>query len=125
MWVFTRDGFFSAVQDGYCKENEIMVRARAKDDIECLAFKLRILKSKVIETGYADYLYRLKVRKEVFANYLNAEALNIDYDNFKNTISKKDGLRRSAYMRCWAALLDWQESLLYKFKKPKGKYYGL
>jgi len=45
MWIFTRDGFFSAVFDKYCKRGELMIRSRCKNDLDRLSKKLR---------GYSD-----------------------------------------------------------------------
>jgi hypothetical protein len=37
MWIFCKDGFFSAVQNRDCQEDEVMVRARIREDVERLA----------------------------------------------------------------------------------------
>ena len=52
----------------------------------------------------ADYKYRSYIDREVVANAISEELLNINYDNFKSSVSKDDGIRSNAYMKVWMAL---------------------
>ena len=56
MWLFTRDGFYSAVHDDYCSPGELMIRARAKEDIERMLAKLKIDDAEILVIKNADYL---------------------------------------------------------------------
>lgn len=105
-WIFNKDGFFSAVQNEYCTEGEVMVRARLREDIERLADALGFSRADIMATPDADYAYRLKVGKQVWADYMYRSALDIDYPNFKAACAK--GERGHAYARVWSAMYDLQ-----------------
>ena len=84
MWVFTKAGFFSAVEkrDAAAK---LVVRARSRADIDALADRLKVVSVKSSEG--ADYPYRLECLKKAWGEYLNESANDIDYDNFKNAMA--------------------------------------
>ena len=111
MWVFTRDGFFSVVWDQQCKTDEVMVRARCREDLCRLSKKLKgycdddqILAS--FESGYG---FRMKIGKHEWADYLAEYARNIDYSDVKNhLVTESDALRKEAYLKVWEALFRWQ-----------------
>ena len=85
MWIFSKDGFFSTVEDKN-DNRKVVVRARTQDDIERIAAKL---KAKWIRSDVmADYEYRLWCSKVAFSEYVRDAALEIDYDNFKDALSK-------------------------------------
>jgi hypothetical protein len=71
MWIFTKDGFFSAVFDRYCKRGELMIRSRCKDDLIRLAKKLHGYsdESEILEIEHIDYRYRMKATKKNWAAY--------------------------------------------------------
>lgn len=110
MWLFTKDGFFSAVQDDYCSPGELMIRARVIDDLERLLAKLQIEDADILVTENADYRYRLKLAPEQWASYVAGEAAGIDYQNFRNILSVDEYQRASAYMKCWEAMYLFQEA---------------
>lgn len=95
MWVMTSAGFFSAVEDRNNNLN-VIVRARAETDIKKMA---ALTGSRYAKTPDADYPYRLTCGKEVWANTLKVLALNINYDNFKNSVTDDD--HREAYHAVW------------------------
>ena len=106
-WYFLKDGFFSAVQNQHCTANEVMVRARLREDIERLAAATNTPAESVMATPDADYAYRLKLSKHVWADYVYHAGLDIDYPNFKAACAK--GARGHAYAQVWAAMYDLQE----------------
>lgn len=109
MWLFTRDGFYSAVHDDYCNEGEIMVRARIIDDLERLLEKTSI-EVDILIIKNADYRYRVKLTVKQWTEYVAREASIIDYPNFKNAIiTASEHDRASAYMKCWEAMFKFQE----------------
>jgi len=121
MWVFLNEGFFSAVFDKYCKPNEMMIRARCKGDLVRLSKKLHGYSedSDILEFENADYRYRMKVDRNMWADYLLNAALSIDYSNVKDTIIPAgDKLRHDAYYDVWTALYRWQ-SIQERAKKMK------
>ena len=108
MWLFTRDGFFSAIQDNYCKTSEVIVRTRVKRDLLRLLIKIGRSDDNIITLPNADYRYRIKLAKQEWAKYLSSEAMNLDYSNVKDAIT--DGLceRSEAYYACWTSLYQFQ-----------------
>ena len=114
MWIFTKDGFFSAVFDKYCKHDELMIRSRCKDDLTRLAKKLHGYsdESEILRIKHADYRYRMKITKSNWADYLVNCAHDIDYANVKNNIlPTDDDLRQEAYYHVWTVLYQWQSRM--------------
>ncbi len=104
MWTFNKDGFFSAVEH---RDNpdQLMVRARCREDIERLADKLD---AEVVHTPNADYAYRITVLKSAFAEYMRDAVMDLDYLNFKDACAGY-GARSRAYMDVWSAMHRLQE----------------
>ena len=108
MWIFTTDGFYSVVQDGFCKPDEVVVRARIRQDLENILdnFEPEV---EIIEIQAADYRYRMIVPKQLWARYLMNSVKKINYSNFKNQLDHGDDKRHQAYFRCWAAMNQFQK----------------
>lgn len=108
MWLFTVDGFYSAVKDAYCQEGEIVVRSRQREDLQ--RFLKRVgLKGKILEFPEADYLYRVTVPHTAWTDYVTRMATELNYPNFKRTIANTgDHERHHTYGECWFALRTWQ-----------------
>lgn len=109
MWIFCEQGFFSAVEHREQRDH-VLIRARFEGDLERLITRyLPEQKDELIAiiqyTEYADYAYRVKLSKSVFAEITKQIAENINYDNFKNHVHEGHNSKRDrAYMDCWAAL---------------------
>ena len=111
MWIFNKHGFFSAVEHRD-DNSKVMVRARAKSDIEHLESVLFDYHGEKVESSHTpegDYHYRLTVSKKVWGEYLTKTADELDYDNFKNSVHGEYD-RDSAYMGVWSAMYGFQES---------------
>jgi hypothetical protein len=106
-WVFNKDGFFSAVQNQYCADDEVMVRARLREDVERLAIATGTPANEIRDTPDGDYAHRLKLKKQIWADYMQRSALDIDYPNFKDACAK--GKRSRAYADVWMAMYRLQE----------------
>lgn len=111
MWVFSKIGFYSAVQKRTCKPDEVEVRSRCRGDLERLNQAVKG-KYKITSNGGTDYLFRLRMPKEKWALFVCDQALKIDYDNFKSTIDvstfetrEQQNRRHNAYMGVWRAML--------------------
>lgn len=103
MWLMTTEGFFSAVAD---RDNDefVLVRSRTKTDSAALAAAVE--GAEVIETPSADYRWRVRVRRASWMSYVAAQALAIDYDNFKNAVAERQGIERATvYGDVWSVLL--------------------
>ena len=106
MWLFTKHGFFSAVQN-YNDSNLIHVRARFKGDLERLCRTYRV-EPKVESIPNTDYPYRMDFKRKVWSEIVKSEAEAIDYSNFKSEVH--DGTSRdSAYMKVWYDLRSHQD----------------
>jgi len=108
MWIYTTDGFYSVVHDRYCEPDELMIRARKREDLERLnAYNI---KGDIIELPHADYRYRIPVKRAIWSKYLTQYAQNLRYNNFKNTLPPQDHSRHEAYYKCWEAMYTFQRS---------------
>ena len=84
MWVFTSTGMLSVVAHRDLK-GSLLVRARSPFHIrEMFPY------ASVDQTLDADYPFRAVIERELFANVMLDYSLNIDYDNFKNSIEEKN-----------------------------------
>jgi hypothetical protein len=106
MWIMTPLGFFSIVQ---ANRDELMVRARASEDLVRLIAELRDfddeLRPELRETLHADYPFRIIVPREPFAAWFASVLLTIDYTNFKDEVAKTDPLRaHRTYLEIWSVL---------------------
>ena len=78
MWLFTTDGFYSAVAHHKAPDT-VVVRARAREDV------LRLIESvgqgSLVETPHRDYRFRVCLSRATWAAYARGAA--VDYPNFK------------------------------------------
>lgn len=93
MWICLNNAFLSIVHKE-CGPDELLVRARRPGDIE------RVFPdAKVTSRIGTDYQFRAVVSRQAVADALTAEAMTIDYDNFKGA-TKERGLH-DAYSGFW------------------------
>ena len=83
MWVFTQNGFLSAVRDR-AGSNILKVRARDRQALHDLAIFAEV---EIIATPMADYPYRVLVDELIFGGYLMHELAEADYTNFKSRVA--------------------------------------
>lgn len=102
MWIFTNFGFFSIVQKPEdVDENMLTVRSRTREDIENFVAEFSH-PVKIIIDNHADYLYRVRAKKEDVQNILFKSVGDIHYNNFKNEVAKSQGVRRAhKYHKVW------------------------
>ena len=98
MWIVLNKSFLSIVKNRNDK-NTLLVRARVNGDINKV-----FQDADVFEDANADYKYRSYIDRKIVANEISKELMNINYDNFKNSVSKDDYTRSNAYMNVWSAL---------------------
>lgn len=102
MWIFTQDGFVSAVASDK-DHTKVVVRARDKQSLEMLS---DMLGEPVVELPGRDYEYRLFVDRGAFTNWLLAQADSIDYTNFKNRVWQTRGdVYHDACSAVWGEML--------------------
>ena len=97
MWIFTSNGMLSVVAHRE-KKCSLLVRARSPIHIQGLFPGLA-----VSETPDADYPYRVVVPRQQFAKVVLDYAMNIDYDNFKNSI--EENFYRAHCVDIWAVMM--------------------
>jgi len=104
MWLITTAGFYSIVQKP--GEKDLTIRSRVKKDLEALRDKYLPDLGEIVRNENTDYRYRAKVSHADLAKAVSQIVLDIDYDNFKNTVAKVQGHNRShAYSTVWEDLL--------------------
>lgn len=107
MWLFCDRGFYSVVQKqapGVVHEDQLLVRARTRDDLVRLCQDLEISSMEIQATPQADYPYRLVLHRDDFALWVGSRIGALKYPNFKSFILDSFGsFRERIYARVWAA----------------------
>jgi hypothetical protein len=98
MWVILNNAFFSIVAHR-AEPDKLLVRARSEGDIEKY-----FPRHEVTTNPTADYRYRAVVSRELVGKVLSEIAMDIDYDNFKNSIPKEEARRKGPYLEVWGSL---------------------
>lgn len=107
MWIFLNDAFLSIVDPGRQGPrggDYLLVRARAKGDIESVFPKARVW-----TLPNRDYGFRAFVPRQIVAKSMAKQVMGIDYTNFKNSVDSD--CRHGAYSRVWGAMYGFQETL--------------
>lgn len=107
MWIVTKEGFLSIVQD---RKNSNMLQVRARDPQD---IKAHFPRAKVIVIDGADYRYRARVNRRKVADTVHAAIMGLTYDShFKDVaIASRPGNadRYEAYYGVWTALAKLQD----------------
>jgi hypothetical protein len=103
MWVFLSDSFLSIVDKGDPSGKTLLVRARRNGDIE-RAFP----NAEVVIGRGTDYRYRARIDRSMVAKKLADSVLELDYENFKNTVMEHD--RHDTYLQVWRAMFSYQSA---------------
>lgn len=82
MWIFTQDGFISAVDNGV-KPGKLAVRARDRKSLVGIA---QITDSVIEFTPTRDYQYRVYATKKQLTELISLDIEMIDYGNFKDRV---------------------------------------
>lgn len=102
MWLLTVQGFYSVVAHRD-DPDMLLVRARARDDIEALREQIPALEP--FEDPGADYRHRAVVSRAEWVAALAQLVAAVDYDNFKDAVAARQGGARSGlYGRVWSTL---------------------
>ena len=103
MWVAFNNAFLSIVQNRN-NGSELLVRARVKGDIERVFPEVE-----TFEDLTADYRYRALITRDEVAEAMASQVSEINYDNFKNSISKNEYQRHDAYLKVCGNLRTLQD----------------
>ena len=86
MWICFNDGFVSAVEDR-ADFDGLVIRSRRKDILVELFGEDEVITN---APGSSDYKYRVFTTKKKYAEIVYNRILNIEYDNFKNSVGDRD-----------------------------------
>lgn len=111
MWIMTNFGFFSVVQKRSDRDSELLtIRSRVKEDLQALKERYLPEMGPIFEGAGTDYQYRAKAAKTDFANALLEIGMDIDYDNFKDSVASNQGdEREGVYHKIWKDLRQLRE----------------
>ena len=103
MWILLNNAFLSIVENRNNKD-ELLVRARIEGDIE------RVFpEADSFQDEQADYKYRAFVLRKEVEKVIALKVSEINYGNFKGSISPEDRLRHDAYLRVWSEMYKMQK----------------
>jgi hypothetical protein len=104
MWVFTTSGFVSAVY----KDGALQVRSRDRKSLQALSKETNVA---IIATPLADYPYRIAITNEQFSKWVSAQAMAVDYKNFKSEVADTLGYGFAKPLnQVWSAMHDVEDS---------------
>lgn len=114
MWVTSKLGFYSIVQD-FTRRGHFLVRARVREDLDNLLTAAE-LKLKPLHLVGSDYEWRVRVSGAQLSRVFFVLEGSIDYSNFKDAVGMAPGQgnRKELYSQVWAILksslsdLGWQ-----------------
>lgn len=86
MWIFTTEGFISAVQKP--GDTDLTIRSRDRGSLASLA---QITRHDIDTSQGTDYPYRVVVSREQFTQWLAGHAATLDYANFKSAVGRQRG----------------------------------
>ena len=113
MWIFTNQGMISIVRH---RDRPGMVLARARQPA---VLKVLFPKHPITRTPDADYRYRAEVDREDLLDVMTDQLLDIDYDNFKDSIT--DGPYHMACADVWRIMHHYQNQQEER-REPAPKY---
>ena len=106
MWLLTTQGFYSVVAHRR-DPDKLLVRARAREDLEALREQIPGLR--ITSDRAADYRWRAVVSRAEWVAAVAVLAANLDYGNFKAAVAEREGAERHrVYQRVWSELLSLQ-----------------
>ena len=95
MWLFLPFGFFSVVFKD-CAPASVLVRTRAREDLDRLIERLDVGGIQIKHTPDADYPYRAEIPRRsltlLFECFLEDD---LTYDNFKDEVARVGGPMRA------------------------------
>jgi hypothetical protein len=106
MWLFTDEGFVSAVRKGHGEAN-LVVRSR---NMAALGTLSEFARTAIVRTPRADYPFRVHVTPETWGEFVKTVAVAVDYRNFKTQVKKTLGQDHSdALGLVWKTMLAVQD----------------
>lgn len=90
--------------------SRLVVRARCREHLVPL---VDAIGGEIEERPERDYLFRVVVDRRAFADWVRAQVLEIDYDNFKEAAVRRQPIRLWSRLlhSVWAAGLEFQNAI--------------
>lgn len=108
MWVFTKDGFLSAVQHDDDR-SRMRIRARKREHLDNAFPDYEILDMREDDDQH-DYRWHLDIARGEWVDYLMDAAMDIDYtSHVKEAIAKNDQEFYRVLLRVWSVMHELQE----------------
>lgn len=127
MWVTTKDGFYSVVQQRD-DPTKLIIRARAREDLERMCATIDMSLKMIEFDGSADYAWRVGqeyncISRVDWLRYLAIAVDELDYDSHckeEMTVAtgKRDADRYRWYMGSWSGGHQYQRNTM---KKRNGR----
>lgn len=111
MWICLNNAFLSIVSKD-CAADELLVRARRPNDITN-AFP----GATVTVKPHSDYQFRAVIKRAHVAETLASKAMEIQYDNFKDSVRDDD--LHDAYAKTWHIMARMQPRPPYSSYGPE------
>lgn len=113
MWLFTKFGFVSVVQDAD-RRDVMWLRFRCRVDAERFAnFAVTVCevpRPQVLATPDSDYRFRFELPRIAWLDVAEWLACEIDYPNFKQSTLKDASVARwGAYHQVWLVMAKFQD----------------
>jgi hypothetical protein len=106
MWVFTKDGFFTAVSS-QCQKDELMIKANSRKDLEKLLLNITD-QPPIQESREPGYRFHLILPKTSWIRYLSNYVERLDYETVRdNIVTRNDTARHEAYQAVWTTMHNW------------------
>lgn len=109
MWVFTKLGFFSVVQDRD-DDARVLVRGRSEHEMLDVYREAQLLDQLAFieydHAGDADYPYRVFMWKSTWAQIMDKLVFQIDYDNFKAEMQDIGEDKHKVLTNVWAIVRE-------------------
>jgi hypothetical protein len=103
MWVCLSNAFLSIHRPDDCPDGWLCVRARRSGDLEQV---FNLAKGSVTRTPNVDYLYRVRLRRDVVQRVIAAEVGKVCAPNFKQSVADPD--LHAAYLSFWSTMWNLQ-----------------
>ena len=112
MWLITPTGFYSVVRKPHdVLGGNLTIRSRVRADLDALRDHWLPSLGPTEESKQTDYRFRASATQAEVAAAVARMVEAIDYDNFKNEVSRRQGRGRAdRYHDVWAALMPLQRS---------------
>ena len=85
MEIFVIEGYFSVVQDNYCRDDELMIQSRDVRDLKALAEHMTI--GPILDTPDLDFPVRAIAKRSNWAGFLAMQASYIHYNTLEGFIT--------------------------------------